>query len=191
MSIESYEDGLPACKAVELEEFVDMRLNVGAIREFEAATSYLQEPSADSEVGSPYLDSRVVAFTPRSVKCDRCDGAVGLTKEGSVVANNCPSSGSCELQWSKECPESYRDGHALTAAKVVCRAAVGCLAQLKVSEKDGALNFTIVKGSCAVDGKGPGWKERGAQDWHEADLWAPQRGIKEFDGVDSGRELEE
>jgi hypothetical protein len=181
------------CAAGFLGELVDKALNQGAIAEYEEATDALQEPGADLGEGHAYLDSGEVTFTAQSAICGICRGRAELSPEGSVTAEKCQSSGSCELEWVSRYPQSYNDedGHPTTSGQLNCSAEIPCSARIAMLDARGQSNPTVVDGVCQIAARGKDWQKRGYADAYNSSLVKPENGIPEFDGVGSDREARE
>lgn len=185
----SMESGAPACAAFELRQFVDRQINFGALREFADATDKLQEPGADLDEGSAYLDGGEVAFKPRAAACTSCLGVAYLSRDGSVQADTCGLTGQCEFEWAKKYPQEYRDiQNGAMNGQLGCGAEIGCCALIGMVDQNGTCAPILLRGTCQVAERGHNWRARRNNALAEEELIAPEAGIPVFDGADSGRE---
>jgi hypothetical protein len=178
----------PTCAATQLARAVDEQINHGARQEFADATSVTQESGADLGEGSAYLDDRAVEFTPQSVACGLCRGVAELSRDGSVTAANCDTTGLCEIEWAKKYPEKYRD-LAQPGKWSICGAEIACSAVIAAkSGENGTVEPYVKNGICKLAFQGDNWQERRDDAVSTTPLVLPEHGIPRFDGAGSGRE---
>ena len=180
----------PICAAAQLAQLVDQQINGGAQREFDDATSELQESDADQGHGSAYLDGSVVEFEPKEVNCGMCRGTAMLYRDGSVEAEACKVTGNCELEWAKKYPAEYRDlqtdqktGSLVCSAEVTCSALIGMC-----PGANNKLTAILQAGICELAMRGDAWQARRDESLGYEKVVNPDTGIPEFDGAGSGRE---
>ncbi len=187
------------CAASVLIRFVDREMNAAAKSEAADATDELQELGADLYEGSAYLDDEVAPkFDEQSVFCGVCKGRAILFESGNVAAPSCSVSGSCEVDWVKKYPDSYRDKQGnLAVRQLLCGAReIDCGAKLKLADADGGIVPTVTRGICYVENRGLHWRQERDRSIREEPCMRPDTGIPAFDGEEydatnsSGKQLQ-